>query len=81
MDQLLADRMKGHAKRKKGEICSVLFLALCVHTCHQCKQQGTDTNAVQAQIQYVDQCYRYPTNPKQFKSRNFRLLALLRLLD
>ena len=80
-DQRHAFRTLSGAIRMRVEVVLLCSLLCDVHTCHQCEQQGTGTDAIQAQIQFVDQCYRSPTNPKQFKSLNSRLLALLRLLD
>ena len=81
LDQRPAFRILSDAIRRRYNFDLCLFLALCGSHLSPIRTSGNRSEAVQAQIQYVDQCYRSPTNPKQFKSLNSRLLALLRLLD
>ena len=67
LDQLPVFRTQVSAKRRKYKFDVCLFLAFCGSHLSLMITAGNKSEAVQAQIQYVDQCYRSPTNPKQLQ--------------
>ena len=67
LDQLFTVRTLLGTDRKRFKMVLCLFLALCGSHLSPMLTAGNRSEAVQAQIQYVDQCYRSPTNPKQLQ--------------